>query len=235
MDITQLDRSLLLAINGFARHSDLLDKTVVQLLYDDFLKGGFFFVFIWWLWFRDSENGLQDRIAVFRIAVGLFMALVVARAMQVLLPGRVRPIHEATLHLAIPFTGTQDTLEHWSSFPSDHAVVFFAMATAIWVRYRWLGFLAFAWVAIFACLPRVYVGFHYPSDILAGAVLGIIMMLFAERAPLPSIATAVINRVFLWERRRPQIFYCTAVIVTFELMVLCNDFRLIGRAIAQAL
>lgn len=235
MDITQLDRSLLLAINGFAHHSYLLDKTAVELLYNDFLKGGFFFVFLWWLWFKPSEDPLRQRLAVLRIAMGLFMAMVVARSMQSLLPGRVRPIHEATLHLQIPFTGTQDTLEHWSSFPSDHAVVFFAMATAIWVRYRWLGFFAFIWVTLFACLPRVYVGFHYPSDVAAGAIVGIIVMLVALKAPLPALATAAVNRLCLWERRRPEIFYCSAVIVTFELMVMCNDIRLIGRALARAL
>lgn len=235
MDITQLDRSLLIAINGFAHHSYLLDKTAVELLYADFWKGGFFFVFLWWLWFKDSEDPLQDRMVVVRIGTGLFMAMVIARAMQSLLPGRVRPIHEATLHLAIPFTGTQDVLEHWSSFPSDHAVVFFAMATAIWVRYRSLGFIAFIWVTLFACLPRVYVGFHYPSDVVAGAVVGIIVMLLVERAAVPGVAMAAINRLFLWERQRPRVFYCTAVIVTFELIGMCNDLRMIGRAIAQAL
>jgi len=235
MDIMHLDRSLLLAINGFADHSYLFDKSVVLLLDMDFLKGGFFFVFLWWLWFSDSEDPLQQRIGVIRIAMGVFMALVVARAMQVLLPGRVRPIHEATLPLVIPYTGSRDTIEHWSSFPSDHAVVFFALGTAIWLRYRWLGFFAFAWVTIFACLPRVYAGLHYPSDILGGAIIGIIMMCLADRAPLPRMARAPIDWVLSWERRQPRIFYCTAVLVTFELMMMFNDVRIIGRAVAKVL
>jgi undecaprenyl-diphosphatase len=235
MDVTHLDRSLLLAINGFAHHSSLLDKAVVQLLDMEFLQGGFFFVFLWWLWFRDSEDPQQDRVAVVRIATGVFMAVVVARALQVLLPGRLRPIHEPTLQLVIPFTGSPNVLEHWSSFPSDHAVVFFAMATAIWLRYRWLGFFAAGWLTLFACLPRIYVGFHYPSDVVAGAIIGIIVMLLIERAPLPGAATTAIDRLLLWERRRPQIFYCAAVMVTFELMMMCSDLRIIGRAVAQVL
>jgi undecaprenyl-diphosphatase len=235
MDFTHLDRLLLLAVNGLAHRSLLLDKTAVVLLDMDFLKGGFFFVFLWWLWFRESGNSLENRVAVLRIAAGVFLALVIARAMQILLPGRVRPIHETTIHLVAPLVPVPAGLDHWSSFPSDHAVVFFAIATAIWLYNRWLGLFAAAWVTIFACLPRVFVGYHYPSDVLAGAIVGIITMQVAARMPLPGMAALVIDRVFAWERRRPQLFYCAAVIITFELMMLFNDVRIVGRAVAQAL
>ena len=235
MDLMQLDRSLLLAINGLAHHSFLLDKVAVGLLGLEFLKGGFFFIFLWWLWFSTENDPLENRITVVRIAMGLFIAVALARAMQVLLPGRVRPIHEPTLHLVIPFTGSRDRLEHWSSFPSDHAVVFFAIATAIWLHHRWLGFLAYAWVTVFACLPRVYAGFHYPSDIVAGAIIGIVVMRLAQRLPLPNAATAAINWLFSCERRRPQLFYCAAVVVTFELMTMLDDVRTIGHALAMVL
>lgn len=235
MDFTHLDRLLLLAVNGLAHRSLLLDKTAVVLLDMDFLKGGFFFVFLWWLWFRDSDDAPANRIAVLRITAGVFVAVVVARAMQILLPGRVRPMHDATIHLVAPLAPVPEGLEHWSSFPSDHAVVFFAVVTAICLYHRWLGLFAAAWVTVFACLPRVFVGYHYPSDVLAGAIVGVITMQVATRMPLPRLASAMIDRVFAWERRRPQLFYCAAVIITFELMMMCNDLRIIGRAIAQAL
>lgn len=59
-----------------------------------------------------------------------------------------------------------------ASFPSDHATVAFACATAFWlghVRYRW------GWVLIAACIAfaRVWSGVHYPSDVAAGALLGV--------------------------------------------------------------
>ena len=235
MDVMHLDRSLLLAVNGFAQRSYLFDKSVVQLLDMDFLKGGFFFVFLWWLWFRESADAPENRIAVLRIGAGMFLAVVLARAMQLLLPGRVRPMHDATIHLVAPLVPVPEGLEHWSSFPSDHAVVFFALATAIWLYHRWLGLVAAAWLTIFACLPRVFVGYHYPSDILAGALVGVITMQLAMRLPLPRLASALIDRVFSWERRRPQLFYCAAVIITFELMMMCEDLRIVGRAVAQAL
>jgi len=58
------------------------------------------------------------------------------------------------------------------SFPSGHAATAFAAAALLNGLYagrlRFLYFLAF-WVA----LSRVYIGVHYPADVLAGALLGI--------------------------------------------------------------
>jgi membrane-associated phospholipid phosphatase len=57
------------------------------------------------------------------------------------------------------------------SFPSAHATSSFAVATAM-TRVDSLGALAFA-LAFALALGRPYLGMHYPSDVLAGAVLGV--------------------------------------------------------------
>lgn len=57
------------------------------------------------------------------------------------------------------------------SFPSAHATSSFAVATAM-TRVDSLGALAFA-LAIALAVGRPYLGMHYPSDVLAGTVLGI--------------------------------------------------------------
>jgi undecaprenyl-diphosphatase len=59
------------------------------------------------------------------------------------------------------------------SFPSSHAVNNFSAATVLayyYRRYRW-GFYLFAGVIAFS---RMYVGVHYPSDVLGGAIVGTI-------------------------------------------------------------
>ena len=59
-------------------------------------------------------------------------------------------------------------------FPSNHATNHFAVAVVLsltWVR-RWAGRLALLLWAGSIGLAQVYVGKHYPSDVLAGALLG---------------------------------------------------------------
>ena len=63
-------------------------------------------------------------------------------------------------------------------FVSSHAANTFAVATFLTAvlrkRWRWVGWMLFAW-AFIASYSRIYIGVHYPGDILAGALLGILI------------------------------------------------------------
>jgi undecaprenyl-diphosphatase len=76
---------------------------------------------------------------------------------------RPRPVLEGLP----PLGGAPSSL----SFPSAHATSSFAVATAMTRVDAW-GALAFV-LAIALSLGRPYLGMHYPSDVLAGAVLGV--------------------------------------------------------------
>jgi undecaprenyl-diphosphatase len=58
------------------------------------------------------------------------------------------------------------------SFPSAHAMNWFSGAMLLYLFYpkRWVWFFT---IAFLVALSRVYVGVHYPSDLVAGAVIGI--------------------------------------------------------------
>jgi undecaprenyl-diphosphatase len=60
------------------------------------------------------------------------------------------------------------------SFPSNHTVIAFAAAAALWFAYRWIGWLAFA-AALLMGASRVWVGVHYPHDVLVGALVGLVV------------------------------------------------------------
>lgn len=69
------------------------------------------------------------------------------------------------------------------SFPSSHASNMSAMATLFSVKYPGYKYI-FISIAVLVAYSRMYVGVHYPSDILGGAVLGIscaVAVLFIER------------------------------------------------------
>lgn len=66
-----------------------------------------------------------------------------------------------------------DTDRHNSSFPSQHATAAAAVAVLVSKRHDRLGWFAWA-VALWIGLSRIYLGRHYPTDVLSGYLLGAI-------------------------------------------------------------
>ncbi|MFJ6215746.1 phosphatase PAP2 family protein [Streptomyces sp. NPDC092296] len=62
------------------------------------------------------------------------------------------------------------------SFPSNHSVIAFAAATALLLVHRTLGRVALV-AALAMAASRVWIGVHYPHDVLAGALLGVLVAL----------------------------------------------------------
>ena len=96
----------------------------------------------------------------------------------------MRPCHSLTLqaNLVIGHCGGK-----WS-FPSSHASNHMAIALSIvlaniftkkWINYIWI-----FW-ALSIGFAQIYVGVHYPSDIVAGFLLGILIAYFNYKMVLP--------------------------------------------------
>src|SRR3989344_4239452 len=60
-----------------------------------------------------------------------------------------------------------------NSFPSGHTIVYTSLAAAMWFVRREIGYWFLAG-AVFIGLARIFVGIHWPTDILGGLVLGVI-------------------------------------------------------------
>ena len=80
---------------------------------------------------------------------------------------RVRPFHAS--ELLLPLIELPDS---WS-FPSGHSGSSFAAATVMWMRLPRKYALPGAVLAVLIAFSRLYVGVHYPTDVLAGAAVGI--------------------------------------------------------------
>jgi len=67
------------------------------------------------------------------------------------------------------------------SFPSQHAAFTFTAATTTVLANRILGWIAFIFAALVA-YSRVYLGVHYWSDVIAGAIIGSVIAYGVDRA-----------------------------------------------------
>lgn len=106
-----------------------------------------------------------------------------------------------------PFTYNDVTVLFYypsdSSFPSNSAAAMWAIAGALWLGTggRWRARVALALAALMA-LGRVWVGIHYPMDVIGGALLGIAAAWLVRRAtwlvaPLERGLTALARRLSL--------------------------------------
>ncbi len=77
---------------------------------------------------------------------------------------RPRPFVENNVNLLLEHNG--------AAFPSGHAAFFFGLSTVIFLYNKKAGVLFFI-ASFLISISRVFVGIHWPSDILAGAIVGI--------------------------------------------------------------
>ncbi|MDH6282931.1 phosphatase PAP2 family protein [Prescottella agglutinans] len=79
------------------------------------------------------------------------------------------------------------------SFPSNHTVVVAAMAAALFLVSARLGIIATV-AALLMGASRVYVGAHYPHDVVAGIVVGVVVGL-ATAVVAGRYATALVDKL----------------------------------------
>lgn len=86
---------------------------------------------------------------------------------------RERPFVAHDINLLLPHVES-------NSFPSDHASAAFAIAIMLFMFSKRIGltYIGFAAVVSFS---RIWVGKHYPTDVIAGALLGIAISIFIYR------------------------------------------------------
>lgn len=199
-------------INGFAHHSFRFDKFAVFVSINNLLKGGVVLGLIWWLWFRDG--GIRKRREILLAAVmASFPALAIARVLSWIFL-RPRPLNETRFLFHVPYGASAAEWEGYNSFPSDHAVLFFGLAAGIFLVCRRAGWFSLAYVSIVICLPRIFIGEHYTTDILAGAAIGAGMTLLASYPPIRKPLT---NWALAWHDSAPGLFYSLAFLVTYQM------------------
>jgi len=215
-------------------HSPLFVRAATTLAEFDLTRGLPLVTLLWWIWFRpERQIGAQGEAArrharelVIAAIVGGLIALAIGRLLAHELPFRLRPIFEPQLHALYPPPNSKVLLPRtWSSFPSDHAMLWGAVATSIWFASRPAGIYALLHVIVLICLPRLYLGLHYPTDLLAGLALGAGIACLVN---VPRIRALVSKPALAFAERSPGLFYGAAFLLSFELATQFDELRLLA-------
>ncbi|WP_280716224.1 phosphatase PAP2 family protein [Kitasatospora sp. MAP5-34] len=139
-----------------------------------------FMLYAWWQARRADSVVLARVLASPVIVVAAYVVNSVLKSMVT----EVRPCQQLPGSITVE---TCPVAGDWS-FPSNHSVIAFAAATALVFAYRRLGWAAMVAAALMAA-SRVWIGVHYPHDVVVGALVGILVaiplaLLAARLAPL---------------------------------------------------
>ncbi len=140
-----------------------------------------------WAWWRARA---ADSVVMARVLASPLIMVVAYLVNSVLksLVEEVRPCQQLPGSFVIESCAP---VGDWS-FPSNHTVAAFSAAAALWYADRRLGWIALA-AAVLMGASRVWVGAHYPHDVLVAALVGILVAL--PLAALAGRAAPLVDRL----------------------------------------
>lgn len=195
---SSVNRHGYLTINGWSRHSAWLHT----FMHHYALWGGLtllaILLIVGYLSARTRPDSVSRVTAAFLTGVATVVALginqVVSHAVAEPRPYRAFPS-------ALVLVGKANDF----SFPSDHAVIAGAFVLGLFLVNRLIGWLALLF-GLILCFSRLYVGAHYPSDVVGGFLLGALVcavVLVVLTRPVRAIAEGLATTA-LWPVVAPR-------------------------------
>lgn len=167
-NIIDIDKKLLLFLNSF--HSDALDPVMLLITKTQFWTP--LYLLLIYLIFKKYNT--EGWLILAGAALAILLSDQITSSLMKPFFARLRPSQEPSLqglvHLVDDYKGGL------YGFASSHAANTFATAFFVWLLfkdpYRW-SWIIFIW-AVLMTYTRIYLGVHYPGDILVGALLGLL-------------------------------------------------------------
>jgi undecaprenyl-diphosphatase len=227
--MNSFDYKILLVLNQIADWSPTLTKVIAHVCSNQ-LKTALIGALLWYAWFDNAGSSRQaevrERLAACFVASCACVGLV--RVLAEVLPFRVRPL--ANTALGLHFSTPVEGYVNWNSFPSDNAVMFSLMATSLFLISRPLGVIAALDVALLVCFPRVFVGIHHPTDVIAGALIGVSVGYLIDRREIRRLVAMPVIAIL---RRHAPAFYAGAFLTTFLLAQVFGPVLSLGKDLAK--
>lgn len=225
-----MDLFLLGLVNGYAGDNILFDQTIDHISNNYLFKGAVPLLFFWYFWARENSETAARRRKLVALLITAIAAIGLGRGLALFLPFRFRPIADPDVALNIPTGEFNPPLSAWSSFPSDHAVMFFTIAVAFaWIS-RPASALLLLHALIVVSLPRIFLGLHWPSDIAAGAAAGAVLAAILMPVSIRLIDAVGVERVPPKSLAMPIL-----VLITLETATMFSASRGLLGALAKAL
>lgn len=161
------DDSIVVAVNSC--HTQFMDNAVLAITDIWFFVGIVCCIFAY-AFYRQKPQMALLFCGLLIVAVGcsdFLCASIIRPAVQQLRPTNPDNPISAMLHIVGGHRGGR------YGFPSCHAANSFAIAifSSLWFRKRWLAEVLMGWASL-ECYTRLYMGVHYPSDVVFGAAIG---------------------------------------------------------------
>lgn len=179
-----MDESLFKIVNRIAERTGWLQPPVLAYAKYGIALFGLALLAGWWIGRQRSDTTIVA--AVVCTVVAAFVALGAAQLLGHMV-ARARP-YDAIAGMKVLVARTTDF-----TFPSDHATVAGAVAGGLWFADRRLARLAVP-LALVMAFARVYVGAHYPGDVVAGLVLGVAVAVVVTRVAVRPVS-ALLDRL----------------------------------------
>lgn len=169
--LQEVDREIFLALNGF--HSPWLDPIMYFISHK--LTWIPLYAALVWLIFKDY--GRDGWLVLLGITLTIVLADQITTTFMKPFFSRLRPSHEPLLenmvHIVNGYKGST------FGFASSHAANTFGAATFLFLLFgktrKWIAWL-FAWATL-VTYSRIYLGVHYPGDIVVGGLIGMLCAL----------------------------------------------------------
>ncbi|KIU14890.1 phosphatase PAP2 family protein [Mycolicibacterium llatzerense] len=177
-----LDTRIFYYINDFARDTPWLHPVVAGYANDGVVLFAIFLLAGWWI-ARRTNNPSAMTAAVWA-PLGVLAAVAINQPIADTI-NATRPCN-ALPHIVVLHCNTD------GGFPSDHAMMAGAVTAGVWLVNRRLGVVA-AIAAVAMALARVYVGAHYPQDVLVGLTLGSALSVSGYLLARPMVSRLVVR------------------------------------------
>jgi len=218
--VNWFDSSLISFLNYPAGRSWVLDNAV-RAVSSTHLTVEVLLMAYWWVWFHQGSEASKNRTRETVVAslIAVFVAVSLSMLLAPAFPSYGRPIHADALP-RLPFGVSPETTHIHAAFPSHHALVAFVLVTGLLIVSRPIGFAAAIYAIALVGVPPVYIGLHYPTDILGGALLGTAVAGVLNMSPVRNL---VGGRAVAFATHQPAVFYGLAFMVTLQLATLFDD------------